>query len=324
MNSNIPDLHPPSSRRRGIMLCQPFDEKRLQKWHTQAVLVQPKLDGERCRALVTPQGVQLLSSEVNEIISVPHISEQLQWLCQHWELPSLELDGELYTTGMDFSEIHSRVSRKENIHDNYAEIKFHVFDIIEASPQTERIGHLISLFNQYVAPDVQLVNSKVVDPTVDAIMESLNIFTAEGNEGIIVRHPFASYERKRSLHIMKWKPKKNDIYRIIGCQEEIDGRDWIDSEEYVDTGGALLQSIPIPNPNKGKGKNSLGAFICCGEDGTPFGVGTGFTALQRQDYWQRRHQMPGMYIEVAYQNLTSKKVPRFPVYCKLVESPFND
>ena len=294
----IPDLHPPSSRRRGIMLCQAFDEKRLIKWNTQAVLAQPKLDGERCRALITPQGVQLLSSEVNEIISVPHISEQLQWLCQHWELPSLELDGELYATGMDFSEIHSRVSRKENIHDNYADIKFHVFDIIEHGPQTERIGHLISLFNKYVAPDIQLVNSKVIDPTVDAIMESLNVFTAEGNEGIIVRHPFAYYERKRSLYVMKWKPKKNDIYRILACQQEYS--------------------------QDGKPKDSLGAFICCGEDGTPFGVGTGFTASQRKDYWQRRHQMPGMYVEVAYQSLTSKRIPRFPVFCNLVESPFND
>jgi len=297
MNNQIPDLHPPSSRRRGIQLCMPFEEKRLLKWHLTDVLVQPKLDGERCRALITQQGVQLLSSEENEIISVPHINEQLQWLCQHWDLSEIELDGELYSTGMEFSEIHSRVSRKENIHDNYSEIKFHVFDIVNSERQLTRIEQLIDMFNNYVATDVQLINSKLIPATVPDIMKLLSHFTEEGNEGIIIRHPFARYERKRSLYVMKWKPKKNDIYRIITCQQE--------------------------QTQDGQLKDSLGALICIGEDGTTFGVGSGFTAAQRKDLWQRRHEMPGMFVEVAYQALTPKRVPRFPIFCRLIESPFN-
>ena len=37
-------------KRTGIMLCYPFEEKRLNKWNP-PYIIQPKLDGERCRAV---------------------------------------------------------------------------------------------------------------------------------------------------------------------------------------------------------------------------------------------------------------------------------
>jgi DNA ligase 1 len=93
--------------------------------------------------------------------------------------------------------------------------------------------------------------------------------------------------------VMKFKPKKKDIYDIVSYQEEVD--------KY------------------GQAKGTLGAFICRGEDSTLFGVGTGFTAHQRKDLWQRRESLVGRYLEVEYQALTPKKVPRFPVFCKVLE-----
>ena len=61
-NLDIPYEHPPSARRKGIMLCAPLEEKRLLRW-TPPYLVQPKLNGERCRAIHTPEGYILVSSE---------------------------------------------------------------------------------------------------------------------------------------------------------------------------------------------------------------------------------------------------------------------
>jgi hypothetical protein len=56
--------------RTGIMLCYPFEEKRLNKWGNK-FLLQPKLDGDRCRAIFDEYGkVKLLSSEENEFNSV--------------------------------------------------------------------------------------------------------------------------------------------------------------------------------------------------------------------------------------------------------------
>ena len=62
-------------KRKGIMLCYPFEEKRLNKW-APPYLVQPKLDGERMRAILDTEGkCTLLSSEENEIISSPKHAE---------------------------------------------------------------------------------------------------------------------------------------------------------------------------------------------------------------------------------------------------------
>ena len=64
--------------RTGIMLCYPFETKRLEKWGNK-FLIQPKLDGDRCRAIFSEYGaVTLYSSEGNIINSVPHIQAQLE------------------------------------------------------------------------------------------------------------------------------------------------------------------------------------------------------------------------------------------------------
>jgi ATP-dependent DNA ligase len=104
------------SRRSGIMLCYPFEEKRLLKWDCRSVLVQPKLDGERCRAVITNGNVQLLTSENNEIYSAPHIVEALS---ANFKEETIELDGELYIHNADFSEIHSIRGRTVNLHEDY-------------------------------------------------------------------------------------------------------------------------------------------------------------------------------------------------------------
>lgn len=291
--NNIPDLHPPSSRRRGIQLCQPFEEKRLLKWNVPGVLVQPKLDGERCRAIIQHGKVQLLSSECNEILSVPHIIEELEW--QFKSVDHLELDGELYIHDEDFSNIHSIVGRTVNIHDESSRMQYHIFDIIEAGSQMDRLMHLCDILKP--TPSVFPVHTDISLPNIDALMELLSRYHSEAYEGIIVRHPDAPYERKRSLYVMKWKPKKSDTYIITGFLEEIS-----------------KDGIP---------KGSLGALICVGEDGTHFGVGTGFTSQQRSSMWEQRESLLNRYVEVAYQSLTSKRVPRFPVFCRIIESPFN-
>ena len=98
------------AKRQGIQLCYPFEEKRLEKWEP-PYLVQPKLDGERCRAecwVETRDDSKLdwflKSSEQNIFNSVPHINKAIK---DQRILRNMELDGELYLHGMNFSDIHS-------------------------------------------------------------------------------------------------------------------------------------------------------------------------------------------------------------------------
>lgn len=272
------------AKRQDIMLCYPFEEKRLLKWNS-AVLVQPKLDGERCRALIYNNQCTLLSSTGDTVISVPHINKALL----DSGFRDVELDGELYIHGLPFEEIHSRVSRKVNPHPYYLEVSYHIFDIVSSEPQALRISDLVKM--NFSSDAVHFVHT-VLAENLDQIMRLLDVFLSDGYEGIIIRHPKAPYKRSRSTNIMKFKPRREDSYKVIGFQEEVD-----------------KNGIP---------KNRLGALICKDDMGTEFSVGSGFTADQRQGLWLLRDHLPGMRATVKYQHLTpGRNVPRFPVFVEV-------
>jgi len=272
-------------RWKGIMKCYPFEEKRLAKWHP-PYIVQPKFDGVRCRVIRLDNGeVMLLSSEENVIFSVPHLNKILK----QCPVP-YELDGELYHHGWSFEEIVSITSRTINISPYHEAINFHCFDCVSDEPNAVRLKIISKLRDFH--PNVK-VSPFWLAESLDDIMKVYDKLINLGYEGIIVRHFEAPYVRKRSTLVMKFKPKKEDIYEIVGVQEEIS-----------------KDGIP---------KGSLGALICASGDGTKFSVGTGFSRDAREELWSIRGILPGMRVRVGYQHITSgNKVPRFPVYAELV------
>lgn len=268
----------------GIMKCYPFEEKRLLKWEP-PFIVQPKYDGVRCRAIYaqTADSYMLLSSEENVIFSVPHINQVLNDLKL-----TAELDGELYCHGMSFEEIVSITSRTVNLHDNSIAIKFHVFDIVNEEPQMRRTLLIEAL--RGISPFIQIAPFYMCE-SLDDIMRAYDQLIKDGYEGIIVRHKLGKYEKKRSTAIMKFKPKKDDVYEILGKQEEVS-----------------ITGIP---------KGTLGALVLRSGDGDTFKVGTGFTQEQRQTLWEA--ELTGMKAKIAYQHLTDRKVPRFPVFVEVID-----
>ena len=291
------------SKREGIMLCYPFEEKRLSKWNP-PYIIQPKLDGERCRAIWSEtHGYILVSSEFNTIVSVPHINKALE-RCYS----VAELDGELYTHGLSFSEIHSRVSRTVNLHPNYEEIEFHIFDIINDEPQSVRLA---KLYSSVAAIGSIKIVPQVLANTFDEVIDAYNGFLKDGYEGMIVRHHGASYRRSRSPYIMKFKPKKDDYYPIKGYSTELD------KNGYIKLGmlGKIICSsgdIDLPNLYEYPPRAKLPKGY--------FGVGSGLTREQREIYWDKKEQLIGRTCHVAYQNITpGKGVPRFPVFLSVEE-----
>ena len=277
------------------MLRYPFEEKRLRKWDS-PVIVQPKLDGNRCRALVSPEGKdRLLSSEEHEITSVPHIIEDLERIVSTEPgYRGQELDGELYCHGLPLSEVRARVGRTKHLHDEHEQIQFHVFDLVDNRIQLERTNDLL-WFKE--SKFVKVVYSTIAC-NLEEIMSYLNSFTSDGYEGIIVRKIDGRYKRSRSTEIMKFKPCREDAYEIVGFKEEV-------------------------NKN-GVPKGTLGAFVCRGLDGTTFSVGSGLTKSDRASLWRQREKLIGLYVVVKYQHLTSKNgVPRSGVFKALVERPEN-
>ena len=267
-------------KREGIMLCYPFEERRFERWGTWA-LAQPKLDGYRCRALLKDTGVELLSS-TEEPIVLPHIEEALNSLI--FRLTScgiFELDGEIYKHGLPFQHIRRKT--------NSDRLEYHVFDHVSQMPCCDRLWDLESLDLSEDLP-IKIIKSHRVD-TVEQIASSLAAYYTAGYEGIVIRHPSAMYERKRSTGIMKFKPHQNDVYEVVGFEEEI--------------------SIT------GQPKGSLGALVCKDDDGETFSVGTGFTRVDRERLWAERYSLIGLLVEIKYQALTERGVPRFGIFLRL-------
>jgi len=277
--------------RTNIMLCYPFEEKRFNKW--EQAIIQPKLDGFRCRALIRPDRVDLLSSEENSFnFAVPHISESLYKQAKLlMDNGIFELDGELYNHDLSFEEISSICNRTVNCSPNHQQIEFHIFDqVCESTPFYRRILPLKNAVSYINDPNLVVVSDMNVT-RMDQIENALKAVTTNGYEGIIARNPNYPYQRKRSTGIMKWKPTKKDEYKIVDTLEEHD--------------------------KHGQPKGTLGAFIVT-DGNESFQVGTGFTEDQRQAYWNMRDMIPGRTCVVQYQHITSKGVPRFPVFKVMV------
>ena len=283
-------------KRTGVMLCYPFEEKRLTKWNY-PVIVQPKLDGVRCRAVWNGHSFVLVSSTEEILTSVPHVNRALASFlvdAQTGQPMRTEWDGELYRHGDTFEEIYSITARTANLHPSHENVEFHIFDYPETPDvQWERsvvLNELKTALDR--TPCLRIVPSYVAN-SFDELMGHYDTILAQHYEGIIVRNWHNVYERKRSTMMMKFKPRKSDLYRIVDSVEELD--------------------------KNGHPKNSLGALVC-ESDGERFNVGSGFTARHRQLLWEARAALPGMFVLVNYQHITpGRGVPRFPIFARLVD-----
>lgn len=282
--------------REQIMLAYPYNEGRLQKWFNQTgkVIIQPKYEGDRCRAWIDPHGkVTLLSSSARVIESVPHINQALESL----NLAGIEFDGELYQHGMPHEEIRSRVSRTAGRHPNYSDIEYHIYDLVGIQEQRSRLIHLHSLI-----PSDTRTNPLVVSPAfvahdhseVDSYYQHI---LNKGYEGIILRHPNAPYERKRSTNMMKLKPRLSGIYQVLGWSQE--------------------------HTIQGEPKQSLGTLVL-NEGQFDFEVGTGFTRQQREDLWKERDKLKGRYVKIRYQALSTYGIPKMASFESFVQSDLSE
>jgi len=272
------------AKREGIMLAYKFDEARLKKLKGPYIL-QPKFNGDRCRAIVSQRGkVFLVSSGMKVRVSVPHINNALE----HWARTNLtgdiELDGELYRHGMRHQDIRSIVSRTKELHENFDEMCYHIFDIVDERPQIERLKELSKLFeHQTRAVNVLWSAPLWFADDLQGVEGAYTKALEMGFEGLIVRDYSAPYKRKKSTLMLKIKPSVSEIFEIFDSVEEV--------------------SI------KGEKKGSLGALWLRDLDGSTFKVGTGFTKEERSNLWRARDSLPGQFAKVRFQELSKDKIP---------------
>jgi len=272
---------PEWQRWKNIMKCYPFSEDRLAKWQP-PYIVQPKYDGDRCKAYYnTDAGYLLTSSEDNPFFSVPHINAALDA-----SGVDLTLDGELYNHKLcirgGHELIHGIVSRSVNLHPEAHKMQYHIFDIEMEGSQLERLVKLEKLRDLKI-PGIVIAPFWICE-SLDDIKRVYDKLIKEHFEGIIIRNINNVYQYKRSTMLMKFKPKKTDTYKIVGFNEEIS-----------------KDGIP---------KNRLGSLMLSSQLNDIFAVSAGLTADEKVMLWKIREILLGKNATVHYQHLTNKSIPK--------------
>lgn len=193
------DTHNKSYR---VMLAQKYDNKYVKF----PCYVQPKLDGVRAGFV----NGKLMSRLNTEITTVPHINEILI------QNKLDNLDGELFWPGHSFQELISVIKRKD-LHSNYKEIEYNIFDVMEDKIFSERSKKFLNLNLSYIKP--------VSTYKVTSIQEILNYhqyFTNLKYEGTIVRND-SVYEYKRSYNLLKLKDFLDEEFKIVGTVPDENG-----------------------------------------------------------------------------------------------------
>jgi ATP-dependent DNA ligase len=263
------------------MLATMFTEKLFNKMQ-KPVFVQPKIEGDRLRAVCSNGEIQLLSSGAKERISIPHIADELDRL----EFKDCELDGEVYVHGIRHSEIRSIVSRTVNLHPNYRVMEYYIFDVVNSDPQWWRTSILNGLFNK-IDSDIIKIIPAVTITTIGDLQKYYEWYLKLGYEGIIIRDRNALYTRRKCTTLLKFKPRVSEVFEIVGYNEECD-----------------LDGVP---------KGTFGSFICRTLEGQLFNAGSGPTKYQRQLLWKHRDYFVDnkVLIKIRFQAYTKlRNVPK--------------
>lgn len=276
------------SKRTGIMLATMFTEKLFNKM-PKPVYVQPKIEGDRLRVPIWRDNLKLLSSYGKNKVCVPHIYKELH---AH-DLNPIELDGELYNHTMRHSEIRSIVGRTKNLHSNYKKMEYHIFDIVNTGlTQHIRLKLLYTFFKDKNFKYLKLVPSHLIE-SFDELQTYYNDFLDQGYEGIIIRHAYAKYVRRKCTTILKLKPRVSEYFEVVGIEEECT----LDGER----------------------KGVFGAFTLVTKEGNLFNVGSGPTDRQRALIWRYKSRFTlakaslahtGIMVKIRFQGYT--KVRRVP------------
>ena len=270
-------------------------------------LIEVKLDGVRVITIVRSDGrVDMFSRNGKELVNFPHIAQQISNVVQlkgSSKDMDLVLDGEIMSSS--FQDLMTQVHRKSDVKANDAILN--LFDVLPLADfekgiynKTQRVRSTMVSFwvnqNKEMLPNVTALTNEEVDLDTEegqARFKEINAKAVTGGyEGIMIKDPEAGYECKRSVAWLKLKPFIEVSLEVTGVEE-----------------------------GTGKNVGKLGALICEGvDDGKAIrvNVGSGFTDINRDEYWIDRTRLLGNIVEVRADAITqnqdgtySLRFPRF-------------
>ena len=253
-----------------------LDLLRLSEYKDQNVsgwLASEKLDGVRAYW----DGENLLSRQGKKLNAPQSFTKNF---------PKFALDGELYAKELKFEEIQASVMDKLPDEKAWGRLKFHIFDVPEASGGLlDRLEVLAKFLKNEPNDNLTIIKQIKMRDNAQFLKFTKDII-AKGGEGAVVREPNAAYDRGRSQNVLKYK-KFNDAECVVVAHKV----------------------------GQGKFSGFLGSVVCENlSNKKRFKIGSGFSDKERAN-----PPKIGSVITYKYQNLTAKGLPRFPVFLRVRE-----
>ena len=249
-------------------------------------LLQPKLDGIRCIAVVNGGKCTLWSRTKEPIVSVPHINAAYE---KHFGQGNIVLDGELYSNNYsdNFEHIVHLVKQKLKPIEGYEAVQHHVYDLPSSpSMNRERCREIGKEFASGLSITGHIV--EVATVTVESredMMKKFRLFREMGYEGAIVRNATGLYVNKRSFDLQKVVETITEEFKILGIEE-----------------------------GKGKLQGHVGAFLLEAKNGQAFKAKMSGDTDRLKEYFNKPSLWKSKSMTVRFRTLTRKNnVPRFPV-----------
>jgi DNA ligase 1 len=205
-------------------------------------------------------------------------------------------------------------NRTTAIMSSTGELDWHylVFDHIEHSllPYFERLKRIkidVVSSRAKILPATQINN----EIELNSIEEH---FLCLGYEGVMLRSLTGRYKFGRSTQkegiLLKLKRFLDDDAIIIGFEELMQNDNPQERSElgYAKRSAALAGLVPA---------NKLGALIVYHPEWNKFNLGSGFTDIQRVEFWQKRTSLLGTFATFKYQSHGMLNKPRTPIFLRL-------
>ena len=248
-------------------LANKYDPKK--KYKVTTWYATPKFDG--VRTLFIP-GKGLLTRNNKELSGFEGMAEVLDEFCKKRGLSFV--DGELVVGGGSFQASQSAIMAAE--HPAKSKVELHVFAVGGDFLNTPE---MLKAIPECKKARVFKVNSVVIPNTAEAVDEACRMFTDQGYEGVVLRHPDVPYYEGRSNHLLKHKFFKEADLRIVGV---VAGEN-----RLAGTLGSLMVEGEI---------NGLRVRAC---------VGTGLTDKDRKILNEDKH-IVGKSLSLKYQAITDR------------------
>ena len=245
------------------------------------IIVQPKLDGNRCLIKIE-NGVPQMYTRKGILMPVQlnHILDELKNTNIN---RTVILDGELFSEEFSFNILNGLIKREKVNEEDLEQrklIKYHLYDVMIDEGYEQRYS-IIELFE---SPNIIIVPSKKIIATDESIEKELAIFLSEGHEGLMIRQLNMGYDNKRSWQLCKVKVFQDEEFKLIGFEEDVRG-------------------------------GFVGSFVMQDNHSNTFNAGaSGQNVEQRMKMWNNKDNYIGKMATVEFFGYSEYNIPRFPKF----------